>query len=480
MASEECKDESNKSIQEEIISKRIIDTTLSDQDIDTIHYWLYSPGENASKWDEYYQEGIMGIGWGEIGNLEQFSSKEEMKQKMKECYGKEYSYKNAVHATWQFANEMKIGDIVFAKKGQYTVIGRGVVISDYIYDIQRKEFQNIRKVAWINSGQWQYPGRAVMKTLTDITVYTDCLAKLNTLFEEELLEDMKEKEVEYPNYTKEDFLREVFLEEEDYDTLVTLVKNKKNLILQGPPGVGKTFIAKRLAYSIMGKKEKERVKMVQFHQSYSYEDFIMGFRPSENGFELKKGPFYEFCKRAQIDDENEYFFIIDEINRGNLSKIFGELFLLIENDKRGVELQLLYSDERFCVPENVYLIGMMNTADRSLAMLDYALRRRFAFFELNPAFLSTGFQSYQNKIQNQKFDRLILEVRRLNEVIETDEMLGRGFRIGHSYFYTLALVDDAWLKSVVNFELVPLLEEYWFDEPEKSKEWTSILRRAIQ
>ena len=124
------------------------------------------------------------------------------------------------------------------------------------------------------------------------------------------------------------------MDEVDYWNLVSLIANKKNVIHQGAPGVGKTYVAKRLAYSIMGEKNRERVLMIQFHQSYSYEDFIMGFRPSENGFELRKGAFYNFCKDAEIDSENEYFFIIDEINRGNLSKIFGELFMLIETDKR--------------------------------------------------------------------------------------------------------------------------------------------------
>src|SRR5699024_7598761 len=168
--------------------------------------------------------------------------------------------------------------------------------------------------------------------------------------------------------------------------LVALVQNKKNVILQGAPGVGKTYVAKRLAYSMMGEKDPNRVMMVQFHQSYTYEDFIMGFRPSENGFELKRGAFYKFCKLAEIDSEREYFFIIDEINRGNLSKIFGELFMLIENDKRGAELQLLYTDEKFSVPSNIYIIGMMNTADRSISILDYALCRRFPFYVMCDGF----------------------------------------------------------------------------------------------
>ena len=269
------------------------------------------------------------------------------------------------------------------------------------------------------------------------------------------------------------------MDEERYNTLKALLLTKKNVILQGAPGVGKTFAAKRLAFSIMGEKDNNRVKMVQFHQSYSYEDFIMGFRPTETGFELKKGVFYEFCRKA-AEDDRPYFFIIDEINRGNLSKIFGELFMLIENDKRGVSLQLLYSDEKFSVPANVYIIGMMNTADRSLAMLDYALRRRFAFFEFSPAFDTEGFRQYCQEKNNKKFDNLIAAIEKLNVAIENDETLGRGFRIGHSYFCTENSIDDMWLNAVITYEIIPLLNEYWFDEPSKVRDWEYALREAIR
>ena len=289
---------------------------------------------------------------------------------------------------------------------------------------------------------------------------------------------------ELPLYGKEDFLEEVFMDEEGYDVLVGVLNAKKNIILQGAPGVGKTFIAKRLAYSIMGAKVPERVQMVQFHQSYSYEDFIEGYRPCADGFKLEQGVFHSFCKRAASDPNNDYFFIIDEINRGNLSRIFGELFMLIENDKRGSrnKLQLLYSHESFYVPANVYIIGMMNTADRSLAVLDYALRRRFAFFDLQPGFDTDGFASYRESLGSDAFDRLVACVKRLNKTIAADDSLGEGFCIGHSYFCGLSAdgVTDAKLAAIVEYELVPMLREYWFDEPSKVREWSDALRAAIK
>lgn len=458
-------------------------SALADDDVDTVHYWIYSPGENSSMWSEFYKAGIMAIGWGEIGDLKAFDSKDAMKAKMKEVIDPSLSYKNAAHATWQFANEMKVGDIIFVKKGMYQLVGRGVVASDYEYDDERTdEYANYRKVNWTHNEEWPHPGQAVMKTLTDITAYTEYVEKLNALFENEAEDDVEEATKNYPVYTAEDFLDEVFMPEEEYSRLVGILKTKKNIILQGAPGVGKTFAAKRLAYSVMGVKDIERVMMIQFHQSYSYEDFIMGFRPSTAGFKLKKGAFYNFCKKAEIDSDNDYFFIIDEINRGNLSKIFGELFMLIENDKRGISLQLLYSDEKFAVPKNVYIIGMMNTADRSLAMLDYALRRRFAFFEIKPGFETDGFREYRMAIDNEKFNKLINCVENLNNAISADESLGDGFCIGHSYFCNLSAdsIDDQSLSGIVEYELIPLLKEYWFDEPLKVKDWSNNLRSAIK
>lgn len=456
---------------------------LADEDVETVHYWIYSPGDGARKWDEFYKRGVMGLGWHQIGDFNQYASKDEMKTAMKEKIDPSRPYKNAAHATWQFLTEMKPGDIVFAKKGMHSLIGRGVVTSEYIYDTEDAEYPNIRKINWTHNEIKPHPGQAVMKTLTDITAYTDYVAKLNALYEGGADDDdVEPEEKEFPEYSVEKFLEEVYMDGDSYDTLVELIRVKKNVILQGAPGVGKTFAAKRLAYSMMGVKDQERVMMVQFHQSYTYEDFIEGFRPSStsNGFEIKKGSFYNFCKKAADDLENEYFFIIDEINRGNLSKIFGELFMLIENDKRGNALQLLYSDEKFFVPANVYIIGMMNTADRSLAMLDYALRRRFAFFEMKPGFGSDGFRVYRMALGNSKFDRLIDCVEKLNTVIEADDSLGEGFCIGHSYFCNLKTVTDKALSNIVEYEMVPLLKEYWYDEPIKVKDWTEKLRSSIK
>ena len=322
-------------------------------------------------------------------------------------------------------------------------------------------------------------------TLTDLTNDTENLRKIFALFEtEETSLDDEERIITYPTYTSENFLNEVYVDEASYKDLVELLRAKKNVILTGAPGVGKTFIAKRLAYSIMGVKDVDRVMIVQFHQSYSYEDFIIGIRPSGSGFSVTEGVFYKFCKRAADDTDNDYFFIIDEINRGNLSKIFGELFMLIESDKRGSrnKIQPLYADQMFYIPDNLYIIGMMNTADRSLAMLDYALRRRFGFFALFPAFSSERFKAYQEDLDNRIFDRLIACVEDLNREIADDESLGEGFCIGHSYFCNIAAKEltNKKLSMLVEYELIPMLKEYWFDEPHKTKEWSRKLRSAVQ
>lgn len=277
-------------------------------------------------------------------------------------------------------------------------------------------------------------------------------------------------------YTKAEFLSEVYMTEEKYDTLSHLLKNKKNVILQGAPGVGKTFAAKRLAYSLMDEKDESRIEFVQFHQNYSYEDFIMGYKPEGETFELKYGIFYRFCQKAASQPDKDFYFIIDEINRGNMSKIFGELMMLIEKDYRGTRATLAYNGLPFSVPENLYIIGMMNTADRSLAMIDYALRRRFSFFEVEPGFRSDGFKKYQGEFKNETFDALIDRIVELNKEISSDNSLGNGFCIGHSYFCGQKVCTDDWMREVITYDIIPMLNEYWFDDNSKVKRWENILQ----
>lgn len=281
-------------------------------------------------------------------------------------------------------------------------------------------------------------------------------------------------------YTKSDFLDEVYMTEKRYENLVAVLRNKKNIILQGAPGVGKTFAARRLAWSMMGEKDDNRIEFVQFHQNYSYEDFMMGYKPVEDGFELKYGIFYRFCQKAANQPDKEFFFIIDEINRGNMSKIFGELLMLIEKDYRGTKATLAYNGLSFSVPKNLYIIGMMNTADRSLAMIDYALRRRFSFFEVEPGFDSEGFIHYQNGLNNETLNELISKVKDLNHEIALDKSLGKGFCIGHSYFCGRDICTDEWLHSIVDYDILPMLSEYWFDDPNKLQRWENILQGVFQ
>ena len=588
-------------------------------------YWTFSPGEQASKWNFCVNEGLMCIGWDKLGDYSQYSSIEKMNQAIKRFYPTGGSAKNDTLAVWQFLNEIKQGDVVFAKKGRHTIIGRGVVESEYMFDDNLPNYKHIRKVKWTDVGEWETEEVHAMKTLTNVTRYTDYVDRLNALIDgkrtpehkdsagkqywwltgspkywspsndwevggdidytlynekgnkrrvfkhfyeakpgdlviayesspvlqivaigrvvsetdgevlyirkiEELLspvpytailnnpnlkesepvmnrcqgslfrlsedeyeeimrlirrdnpepvEDEEEETEEYTFYTDEDFLNDVYMDMHQLQTLKSLLNRKKNLILQGAPGVGKTFVAKRLAYAIMGEKDEDRAKIIQFHQNYSYEDFVMGYKPNaEKGFSLVNGIFYDICQQAKLHHDVPYFLIIDEINRGNLSKIFGELLQLIEADYRDSPIQLAYNKQRFSVPSNLYLIGMMNTADRSLAMIDYALRRRFSFYEMKPAFEDSGFRGYIEEKHDPHLKNLVKALIELNKVIAEDDSLGNGFCIGHSYLCNLEGNYD--LECIVEYDIIPMLREYWFDNEERFNNEAQKLRDALK
>ncbi len=533
-------------------------------------YWLYSLGKQAKHWEELYSEGIIAIGWDRLGDLQKYSTKEEVIEKLQEWENSDSSKKNDATACDDFLKKIKKGDVIIVKKGKRTLLGYGVVTSDYFYDAQRPYFQKCRKVDWKQKGSWNTEFDIVTKTLTDITPYKTEDPNYNTYYERLLgimSGDKSAARMDYSeklnrilygppgtgktfqlqdSYFKEFTVQETSLNREQYlENIIsdlkwwqvaaivlldikkskvtdivshelllmkTKLSNSKNpnatiwgyLQHYTDPECEYVKVADRSsnpifykdqnsywevkedlleqfypeAYSILEEVKNyhpnpdkfiKNYEFVTFHQSFSYEDFIEGIKPNldeeENNvsYRIEDGIFKKMCLKADADRENPYALFIDEINRGNVSSIFGELITLIEDDKRlgeenELRAKLPYSKTELGVPPNLHIIGTMNTADRSVEALDTALRRRFVFEEIMPR---------PELLRNIDFDGFSLEelLITINERIEA--LLDRDHTIGHSYFIKINSGDTEALQEAFENKIIPLLQEYFYHDYEK-------------
>jgi 5-methylcytosine-specific restriction protein B len=281
-------------------------------------------------------------------------------------------------------------------------------------------------------------------------------------------------------YAVEDIVAEgCFLTRVEIEAILKQLRVKKNLVLQGPPGTGKSWLARRLAYALIGSKDDGRAVAVQFHPNLSYEDFVRGWRPTGDGrLDLVDGVFLYAVAEAKNQPEMSFVVVIEEINRGNPAQIFGEILTLMESSKRTPEeaIRLAYprGAERVYVPENLFIIGTMNIADRSLALVDLALRRRFAFVDLVPQF-NERWAGWLNQFgfSGEVVSQIRERIDTLNQQIARDRKLGPQFQIGHSYLtpHSGQTVEDPlnWFRGIVETELGPLLHEYWYDDGEMAR-----------
>ena len=462
-------------------------TEEPDDDFHGRRVWAISAGEGGSQWEGFLSSGVVAIAWGQLGSLESYKSREEITEALTHLRPDGSVPSNDSLACYQFCNEINEGDIVIAKQGRKRILGMGLVKSGYQYR-EGERYPNVREVDWIRADPTEWPGSGITpKTLTEIDMASWASTRelvLNYLDLGDVTSVVAEEEgaALSESYGVLNIVSDgSFLLGSELNGLLATLKRKKNLILQGPPGTGKTWLAKRLAFALMGRKDYSRMRAVQFHPNLSYEDFVRGWRPtggSDGRLQLADGPFLEMVEDAR-NSTYPHVLVIEEVNRGNPAQVFGELLTLMEADKRSPEdaLELSYRrfhGERVYVPPNLFVIGTMNIADRSLAIVDMALRRRFAFFDMDPQF-NARWKSWllnQCGFDGEFIDRLSRRIEDLNATIESDPALGPQFRVGHSFLTPSANADvsdsDSWYDQVVQTELSPLIREYWFDDPDKA------------
>jgi len=424
--------------------------------------WLYAPGPKAMYWDEFRNAGIAAIGWDDLGDLSLFPNREAIKARLEEVYAEEASTVNAQQCL-DFGHRMHPGDWIFVKRGRREIVGFGVVGSEYQFDASRSYYRHVHQVDWQRAGSWPTLDRRLlsMKTLTQITDDTELAEELEELIEGQEEAPASPTAVKAPEYSIEAFSNETAIPVQTIQQWMRRLERKKQVILQGPPGTGKTYIADHLARLLIS-ETFGFAETLQFHPSYSYEDFMQGIRPTTTGgeltFERSQGRFMQFCDRAEdVQDDAPCVLIIDEINRGNLSRIFGELMYLLEY--RAKAIPLAGEGRPFRIPNNVFLIGTMNTADRSIALVDHALRRRFSFIHLGPNYAVLQSQLERSGLPAQP---LVGTLRALNDLIDD-----RNYEVGISFFLKDGESLRESLQDVWEGEIEPYLEEFFYDQPGK-------------